>query len=475
MATKKPNDISTPSADVLRMREDWGLVEALLEGTAFMRKLGETHLPMWPKEDAEAYAARRKTATLTPAFSRTVKTLAAKPFSKPVTIADETPSGIKEMLDDVDQQGHNIDTVAADQLKIIVAYGCVGILAEHTPRPGGAVTQADEKQAGLRPYAVTVHPMQLLGWRLEVKGGKPQLVQLRIKECVEEPDGEYATVEVEQVRLLTPGAWSIHRKNPQGVWVQHGPGGTNSLSYIPFVLVCADRKGFMLSKPPLIELAHLNVKHWQSQSDQDTLLHVARVPILTAIGVDAKFSLVVGSSAAVRLPMGAELKYCEHTGAALESGAKSLEALVEEMRQAGAELLVLRPGPVTATEVASENAIGMCSLQETSAQLEDAWDQVLQMFADYKALPKGGGVEFFKDFGAATLAEASAQLLVGMATGGSLSKQTLISELKRRGILSAEVEWETEQGLMETEGPPPGADDPTAPLPGDPKALPPVA
>ena len=61
MATKKPNDISTPSADVLRMREDWGLVEALLEGTVFMRKLGETHLPMWPKEDAEAYAARRKT------------------------------------------------------------------------------------------------------------------------------------------------------------------------------------------------------------------------------------------------------------------------------------------------------------------------------------------------------------------------------------------------------------------------------
>jgi hypothetical protein len=36
----------------------------------------------------------------------------------------------------------------------------------------------------------------------------------------------------------------------------------------------------MMGISPLRDLAYLNVKHWQSQSDQDTILHVARVPIL---------------------------------------------------------------------------------------------------------------------------------------------------------------------------------------------------
>lgn len=42
-------------------------------------------------------------------------------------------------------------------------------------------------------------------------------------------------------------------------------------------------------KPPLIELAHLNVKHWQSQSDQDNILHVIRVPILVRIGIQTQY------------------------------------------------------------------------------------------------------------------------------------------------------------------------------------------
>jgi hypothetical protein len=45
------------------------------------------------------------------------------------------------------------------------------------------------------------------------------------------------------------------------------------------------RCAFGDGEPPLLDLAYLNVKHWQSQSDQDNILHIARVPILALIGV----------------------------------------------------------------------------------------------------------------------------------------------------------------------------------------------
>jgi hypothetical protein len=50
--------------------------------------------------------------------------------------------------------------------------------------------------------------------------------------------------------------------------------------YIPFVPLYGTRLAFMMGISPLRDVAYLNVKHWQSQSDQDTILHVARVPIL---------------------------------------------------------------------------------------------------------------------------------------------------------------------------------------------------
>lgn len=114
------------------------------------------------------------------------------------------------------------------------------------------------------------------------------------------------------------------------------------------------------------------------------------------------------------------------------------------MRQAGAELLVLRPGLITATEVASDNTVSMSALNRAVAGLEDALDQALQLAARWMGEAEGGNVSVYNDFGAATLAEASAQLLVGMRQSGDLSRATLLTEIKRRGILSADVDVEAE-------------------------------
>ena len=246
-----------------------------------------------------------------------------------------------------------------------------------------------------------------------------------------------------------------------------------------------DRIAFMQAKPPLMELAYLNVKHWQSQSDQDTLMHVARVPILTLTGItdsdpDKPFELTIGASAAVRLPQDASMAYVEHTGSAIEAGKVSLDDLKEEMRQSGAELLVIKPGPTTATEVASDNAVGMCALQRIALMLQDVLNHCLQTMADYTKEQKGGTLKLFMDFAAATLAEASASMLIGLANGGGLSRETLINELKRRGIVSSDVTWESEKELIDAEGPSlltepppaPGAKPPAPPAPpGPPKPL----
>ena len=460
--------VADKTAAVMEMEPDWELSRALMGGTRAMRKAGKTHLPQWPNEDHNAYACRLATAVLFPAYQRTVQTLTGKPFSKPITMGEDVPPQLREWAQDIDLQGRNLDAFAADAMESALGYGVAGILVDY-PMAEGVRTMADERAAGLRPYWIQIQPWQVLGWVAARVQGSWSLLQLRLMECVEEPDGPYAVKSVDQVRVLEPGKWATYRQNDKKEWILFEEGAT-SLSYIPYVPVYGARTGFMTGKPPLIEVAHLNVAHWQSASDQQTILHVARVPILTVIGVDQddKWSMTVGASAAVKLPMGGDMKFVEHTGKAIDAGASELNALEERMRQAGAELLVIAPGKITATQVATENAVGMCALQRITQGLEDALDQALQITADWVGEAQGGHVTLFNDYGAASLQEASADLLLKANQAGKLSDETFHSELQRRGILSNDVAWDDEKDRLDEQGPALGMMGEVDPLAGEP-------
>ena len=85
--------------------------------------------------------------------------------------------------------------------------------------------------------------------------------------------------------------------------------------------------------------------------------------------------------------------------------------------------------------------------------LEDALDQALDLMAKFVKEAEGGHVSIYNDFGAATLAEASAQLLFEMKADGSLSHATLLNELKRRGVLSPDIDVEQEIAAADAEKP----------------------
>ena len=447
------------------MAPDWALAAALIGGTRAMRAAGQTYLPKWPKEETADYTLRLSVSVLFPAYQRTVQTLAGKPFAKPITMGEDVPARFKPWLKDIDLQGRNLDTFASDVMQTALGYGLAGILIDYPPAQG-VRTQAQELAAGLRPYWVEIKPQQILGWRAERAGGVWTLMQLRLSEVVELPDGDFGTEMVDQVRVLEPGRWRTYRASDAGAWTLFEEGVT-TLNIIPFVPVYGGRTGFMTAVPPLIEVAHLNVAHWQSASDQQNILHVARVPILTVTGVDdPEWKMTVGSSSAIKLPSDSKMQFVEHTGSAIDAGSADLKVLEERMRQAGAELLVIDPGRITATQIQTENAVGMCVLQRITQGFEDALDQALQITADWVGEASGGHVVVFNDYGAASLQEASAQLLLSTNQAGKLSDETLHSEYQRRGILSADVSWEDEQARIELQGPSLGEMGPGAPIAG---------
>jgi hypothetical protein len=456
MATKV-NDTS-PAVDA--MAPGWSKIDTLCGGTEPMRAAREKYLPKFPREDSESYDYRIKTSTLFNGLGRTVENMAAKPFAEPVTCKDIAPEQ-EQWLQDVDQCGNNLNVFAHNVFTAGLKYGLTHILVECPPttdKDGKLLypTKADEMKAGIRPYLVHITPKQVLGWKSAKTGaGAEVLTMLRLMECVEEDDGAFGVTKIDQVRVIEPGRWSTYRQNDKKEWILHAE-GKMSLQYVPLVTFYTKRTGFMTAVPPLTDLADLNIAHWQSSSDQTNVLHVARVPLLAVIGVNEGDTIVIGTKTATELPPGGDMKYVEHSGAAIEAGRLSIQDLENQMRAMGAELLAETQVATTATQNAIEDSEQKCQLSMMVEGLEDTLDQALMIMHDWMKLTYVGSIDIFDDFSSDAILQTAGPFvtaLVQLVNARMLSKEAAFDEMRRYGIVSPDRVWADIQAQIELEPP----------------------
>jgi len=460
----KVNDISPA---VMAMADDWAKIDALIGGTKTMRAAAEKYLPRFPAESMDAYEFRRKTSTLYNALARTLENMAAKPFAEP-TSARDLDQVAEEWIENIDLSGNNLTVFAHSILLAGLAYGMTHILVDMpstVDKDGRALyaTKAAEQASGVRPYLVHVTPQQVLGWRTERGAdGVAVLTMLRFMESVEEDDGQFGTRLIQQIRVLTPTTWETYRQSAdQGAGQAAAEwrlfeSGTVSLGKVPLVTYYTKCTGFMTATPPLLDMADLNIKHWQSSSDQDSLLHTARVPLLAITGVDDDYKVQIGGKSYLRLPVGGEAKYVEHTGAAINAGRDSLKDLEDQMRAMGAELLVESQVSTTATQNKIEDGEAKSQLKRMVEALEDSLDNALALMHEWVGMEYNGQIDIFDDFSDDSILAAAAPFvlsLVQLVNNQLISKQDAFNEMRRYGIINPDLIWEDVQARIEQEPP----------------------
>lgn len=463
-------DISTPNLDYGNMVQAWDINDALMGGTLYMRQLGEAYLPRWPKEDKEDYKKRLAVATLLPAYEETINQNVGRVFAEPIQLGENVPDALREFAKNVDLEGSRLDVWAQAFFSLAMQYGLSHALVDYPRVDAEQVkTKADEKAIGARPYVTMLNPRQVIGWKSKMVAGKVQLTALRIKEVVVEDGDDFGQTKVEQIRLLTPGLVQIYRKatvdNAQANWALHEEWQT-SRHDITLVTLYTKRTGFMCGSPPLLNMALLNVKHWQSQSEQDNILHVARVPILTVFGLEEGQELVIGSSSAAsfndRQKQG--LEYVEHTGSSIGAGKESLTDLVEQMRQAGAKLLRTDNTSTKSVDQTSEEKMQEQSpLYTMATSLEDAVDNILQIMAEYIGEKDGGSVDVRTelDVESKEFNPPAALAIQSLRQGGDIRRVDAIKSLQKLNIIDADADPDVVLSELLTESasltePPPG-------------------
>lgn len=437
------NPIEATALEYQRRKPDWDRTRALLRGTSAMRSAGQAYLPKFRQETESDYQTRLNATVLHAGFASIVRTMSSLPFGEKVIYHEDIPEVIRGRMDtskvgrggwieDIDLAGTHCSIFMARTFRLGIAHGSAHILVDKPPTEARNLAESRRE----RPKWLRIPPWSLLDARKEIVGGQLRYTYVKLDESI----GEGNRI-VRRIREIEPGEWRLFEAEPGRPWEMVASGAydmpyVTMASFIPVADDDEDYTSHFTGPSPLENVAHLNVTHWQSSSDQRNALTFGRFAILALTGVSEASQFLIGPRTVLTLPEGATASLIEPTGAGIANGERDLKALEEAMEAEGIRLLIRRPGNVTATAVAADETKDQSDLEAMTRMFEDVAEQALAFTAEWAELPDGGSISLNRDFGIASNAAAAASTILRLRELGDLSPEDALQELKLLGLLS---------------------------------------
>lgn len=451
--------IDTVGPEVAEMQQDAAVCQAVDGGVCEMRKKAAIYAPKRAKESQDDWKVRIHEAEFFPAFTHALDAYVGKPLGAPI-VTQDVPAEIEPMLEDVDLQGHDLDSLARAVFRAGLRDGITWVVVDY-PRVPQGLTLAQERALGARPYLIHVPLENVIDFHGEVVAGRHVCTHFRYRECVTRPAGRWGSVEVERIRVLEPGLVEVWEKREtaggQAEWdLVPDESGPVTRQDIPVRAYAPGSEEWWEGEPPLEDLAWLNVTHWQSTSYQRNVLNVARVPLLTAeedLRDDTQAAVTIGVSGMIVGFKG--LAYVEHSGKSIEAGEKDLQKLEDQMRRVAGQILVTESGQKTATEAGLENREGGSKLRAWVWTFQDFLEGCLLDLAKWIGQDQGGSVQLNMDWDEDEVGADMLTALSNMEAKGQISRETLVFNVAKAKLLPPDTTPETELARLEMQGPPP--------------------
>lgn len=261
---------------------EWCFLRKAIEGG---HTYVEGNLWKYPKEEEVVFEARKKRAG-DHHFNVSMLVISAYIgylFAKEPTKAEKLPQQVLDFMANADGEGNDIYALAEEIATWQMGYGIVWVGVDKPAfevDPTNPLTEAEEEERGLKPYAYITHPTHVLDGKL-VKG-KP--VWLLVKEDYRDDEGPFDSGEARhRFRLWERTQWTLFTpdpKHPTDFNKMTITNGSNAIGEVPFVPFRYG-KGSGFSMPGLIaDIAHIDRAIFNKASQLDEIHYAATFPQL---------------------------------------------------------------------------------------------------------------------------------------------------------------------------------------------------
>jgi len=434
------------------MMKGWEIMKAVTLGTEYLRENSEAFLPIEPREDYTAYLARVNRAVFSPFTQRLVRAAAGLILRKPIRLVGD-PYWTDVFAKDVDGCGSDLDEYARRLLICSLTYGQAHTLVDF-PAPTGARSLAEERDLNRRPYWIEIDPANIYGWRLDREVNYGNLIQIRLKEKAVVPDGDFGEKVYDQIRVIEPGRYRVFRQVESMKGMSGGfpypnafdatdatsdyelvESGDYSLGEIPLVTTYSGKTDTMTSKPPLLDIAYLNLAHFQRQADLIHSLHIASQPILVMEGWDDQTKdTAVSVNYAMATAPGNKIYYVEPAASAFEAQSAEIKELQMQMATLGISTLSQQKFVAESAEARRNSMLSMVSLD-----VEQALQKSFNLAANYVGI-EPPEVKLSRDFDIDRLIGQDITALTALFDQGVLDRDEFRQILVEGEVLSTATE-----------------------------------
>lgn len=452
------------------MTPRWDMLRAVEGGTETMREAGKTHLPQHPAEPGNAYAIRLARSTFLNTTMMAVRHVMNTAFGAAPTISEDGQELFEDVLSDIDNEGRNLFSFARPLFFNTVHMGESYVVVDMDNEGDGA-TAADRR----RPFAKIYPADSCIDYQQGTVAGEPIVEHARFVENLLEFDrSQFKYIVKKRVRVFEPGlveVWDSVAVDQEKL-SNPSPKNKNELSFIKneelsgdididkapirrFRFGETDGKGLL--RPMFQDLAHKNIEHWQSSSDQRNILTMARFPILYASGLqDEEKEELVKEGIGPRTLLHAsdhqaKFGYVEPAGNAINAGAADLNVLKEEMAELSHKPFMPNTGNIAATTNALEKASEHSMVASSNIEFEDGINAVMELFAEWMDKDSAPTITMNPIFGLKEFDAQKVQAIQSARGSGDITRETYLRLLKEEKLLDSEFDIQDELTRLEEE------------------------
>lgn len=438
------------------MEDKWDKISTVIEGEEAIKAAGPTYLPKLTGQNPEQYKAYLARGSFFNATSRTVDGLTGAIVRKEPVL--KTDSRIDALLGNITLDGESIQEVIRIVVSDVISKAYFGILVD-MPFVAEGQTQSGN------PYFALYSALSILNFETVQVGSENKLVMLALaeKEFEKNPENEFGLVEVDHVRVLKIEdnrlVVRLYKKtedsNKKEVWAQIGDDILPTIAgrfvdTIPFVFFGAISNNPIPTKPPLLDLVNLNIKHWQVSVDYYHGLHYCAIPTPWAAGFGKSTELMIGGEKAwVSEDPNAKCGYLEFQGSGIGAVEKALINLKAEMAILGSRMLEEMKKAVEAADTVAMRYSGdTATLASIVTAVEQGMIKAIDLIGYWLGIEAKTELTMNREFVSQKLSAQEITALVGAYQTGGISLDTFLYKMQTGEVLPPDRTIEDEKSLI---------------------------
>lgn len=346
----------------------WQLMRDALAGEVAKEK----YVPKLSDQEEDEYSAYVGRAEFYNATARTQVALTGLQFAKPPKV--ELPEALKTIGENISLDDDTLEALAKNIANECLSVGRCGVLVDLPSVEKADYSKLEAERLNLRAYATLYKAENIINWKTTKINGSNVTSLVVLAETYAEPtQDEFVDKIKTRYRVLDLHEGYYRQRvfsetkagNFEAVSEIYPSANGQKLEYLPFTFFNVNDLKTSVEKPPLLDLAKINISHFRSEVDLEHGTHFTALPTPYVTGYQGESSekLKIGSTAVwVINDPSAKVGFLEFSGAGLSTLENRIAVKEKRMSILGARLLLDEKKTAEATETlqmrkSGENAV----------------------------------------------------------------------------------------------------------------------